>query len=193
MDATLSASALFDRSSVWRLAQKMVIDHHPAIILFHKKRHRGGDALVTIRNQPSCSNSSRFRTLQAKKAMFNLNENNRIVMSQHPSDMRIGVNGMCGQVRKVGLDPSNGDVYIFVGRSRQLMKILHWERGGYVMYYKRLEQGRFHPRIFLREGIGFRTMRWDELVLLMEGISPKVARRKRFPNPNGKLELSRKK
>ena len=128
-----------------------------------------------------------------KKAMFNLNENNRIVMSQHPSDMRIGVNGMCGQVRKVGLDPSNGDVYIFVGRSRQLMKILHWERGGYVMYYKRLEQGRFHPRIFLREGIGFRTMRWDELVLLMEGISPKVARRKRFPNPNGKLELSRKK
>ena len=44
MDATLSANALFDRSSVWRLAQKMVIDHHPAIILFHKKRHRGGDA-----------------------------------------------------------------------------------------------------------------------------------------------------
>ncbi len=31
--------------------------------------------------------------------MFNLNENNRIVMAQHPSDMRIGVNGMCGQVR----------------------------------------------------------------------------------------------
>ena len=31
--------------------------------------------------------------------MFNLNENNRFVMAQHPSDMRIGVNGMCGQVR----------------------------------------------------------------------------------------------
>ncbi len=29
--------------------------------------------------------------------MFNLNENNRIVMSQNPSGMRIGVNGMCGQ------------------------------------------------------------------------------------------------
>ena len=148
------------------------------------------------RNHPKSTVLFKFFALPyfaGKKAMFNLNENNRIVMSQHPSDMRIGVNGMCGQVRKVGLDPSNGDVYIFVGRSRQLMKILHWERGGYVMYYKRLEQGRFHPRIFLREGIGFRTMRWDELVLLMEGISPKVARRKRFPNPNGKLELSRKK
>ena len=60
------------------------------------------------------------------------------------------------------------------------MKLLHWERGGYAMYYKRLEQGRFHPRIFLRQGLGFRSMRWDELVLLMEGISPKVARRRRF-------------
>ena len=152
--------------------------------------------VAVICNHPKSTVLFKFFALPyfaGKKAMFNLNENNRIVMSQHPSDMRIGVNGMCGQVRKVGLDPSNGDVYIFVGRSRQLMKILHWERGGYVMYYKRLEQGRFHPRIFLREGIGFRTMRWDELVLLMEGISPKVARRKRFPTPNGKLELSRKK
>ena len=41
--------------------------------------------------------------------MFNLNENNRIVMAQHSSDMRIGVNGMCGQVRRVGLDPTTRD------------------------------------------------------------------------------------
>lgn len=112
--------------------------------------------------------------------MFSLNEDNRIVMAQHPVDMRLGVNGMCGHVRRVGLDPSSGDVYIFVGKSRTTMKLLHWERGGYVMYYKRLEQGRFHPRIFLRQGIGFRSMRWDELVLLMEGISPIVARRHRY-------------
>ena len=65
--------------------------------------------------------------------MFNLNEGSRIVIAQHPTDMRMGVNGMCGQVGKVGLDPSNGDVYIFVGKSRTTMKLLHWERGGYVM------------------------------------------------------------
>ena len=94
--------------------------------------------------------------------------------------MRMGVNGMCGQVRKVGLEPANGDVYIFVGKSHTTMKLLHWEHGGDVMYYKCLEQGRFHPRIFLRQGIGFRSMRWDELVLLLEGISPKAARRHRF-------------
>ena len=48
------------------------------------------------------------------------------------------------------------------------------------MSYKRLEQGRFPPQIFLRQGLGFRSMRWDELLLLMEGLSPKVARRKRY-------------
>lgn len=95
-------------------------------------------------------------------------------MAYHASDMRMGVNGMCGQVRSVGLDPTDGKVYIFVGKSRQIMKLLHWERGGFAMYYKRLERGRFHPRIFLRQGIGFRSLRWDELVLLMEGISPKL-------------------
>ncbi len=84
--------------------------------------------------------------------MFNLNENNRIVMAQQPTDMRKGVNTLCGQVRLVGLDPADGKVYIFVGTSRKVMKILHWEHGGYVVDYKRLEQGRFHPRIFLREG-----------------------------------------
>lgn len=124
--------------------------------------------------------------------MFNLNESNRIMMSQHPSDMRIGVNGMCGKVRSAGLNPTSGDVFIFVGKTRNVMKILHWERGGYVMYYKRLEQGRFHPRIFLRETFGFRSIRWDELVLLIEGISPRVARRRRYETAEPESENKRK-
>lgn len=127
-----------------------------------------------------------------KKVMFNINESNRIVMAQHPSDMRMGVNCLIGQIRQTGLDPSNGNVYIFVGKSRKVMKLLHWEYGGYVMYYKRLEQGCFHPGIFLRQGIGFRSMPWSELVLLMEGISPKAARRHRY-NPEGKSDPDNKK
>lgn len=124
--------------------------------------------------------------------MFNLNESNRIMMSQHPSDMRIGVNRMCGKVRSAGMNPTSGDVFIFVGKTRNVMKILHWERGGYVMYYKRLEQGRFHPRIFLRETFGFRSIRWDELVLLIEGISPRVARRRRYETAEPESENKRK-
>lgn len=60
--------------------------------------------------------------------MFNLNESDRIVMAQQPTDMRMGVNCLIGQVRYVGLDPANGDVYIFVSKSRKVMKILYWVR-----------------------------------------------------------------
>lgn len=42
--------------------------------------------------------------------------------------MRMGVDAMCGQVRAVSLNPACGDVYIFVDKSRNVMKIPHWER-----------------------------------------------------------------
>lgn len=111
--------------------------------------------------------------------MFSLNENNQILLFDSPVDMRLGVNRMCGHVNEQGLTPTDGRVYVFVGRTRKTMKLLHWERGGYVMYYKRLETGRFSPKLFKSEE-GFRVVRWDELVLLMEGISTKAHRRKRF-------------
>ncbi len=113
--------------------------------------------------------------------MFNLNESNHYLLSTFPTDMRVGVNTMSGKVGQAGLTPTNGDVYVFVGKSRKIMKLLHWERGGYAVYYKRLEIGRFSPRLFPENpSEHFRTIRWDELVLLMEGISPKSIRRKRY-------------
>ncbi len=58
---------------------------------------------------------------------------------------------------------------------------MHWERGGYVIYNKRLEQGRISHKVFANDNIvEFRKTRWDELVLLMEGISPNTRRRKRY-------------
>ena len=115
-----------------------------------------------------------------KRDMFNLNENNKYFILQFPCDMRIGINGMCGRIRQSGMEPTNGDVYIFVGRRRNTMKLLHYERGGYALYYKRLEQERFYNRIFQKEKEGFRTIRWDEIMLIIEGISPKVPRRFRY-------------
>ena len=119
-------------------------------------------------------------TFVLKKVMFNLNESNRFVMSRTPVDLRKGVDSLCGAIRSCHLDPLNGDVYVFSNRSRTVLKLLHWERGGYILY-KRLSMGRFHPKIFLREGIGFRSMRWDELVLLMEGISPEGVKKVLLP------------
>ena len=43
--------------------------------------------------------------------MFNLNEGNRFLMSQNSTDLRRGINGLCGDIRRVGLVPNNGEVF----------------------------------------------------------------------------------
>ena len=113
--------------------------------------------------------------------MFSLNEGNRYRLCLTGANMRNGIEGLCGLVRNLSLDPTNGDVYVFINRNRSILKLLHWERGGFVIYNKRLEQGRISHKVFLKNNaVGFRTTRWDELVLLMEGISPNIRRRKRY-------------
>ncbi|WP_268225607.1 IS66 family insertion sequence element accessory protein TnpB [Sinomicrobium oceani] len=40
-------------------------------------------------------------------------------------------------------NPNNGAVYIFVNKVRNKVKLLHWQSGGFVLYYQRLEEGTF--------------------------------------------------
>lgn len=113
--------------------------------------------------------------------MFNLNESNKFFLCRHWVDLRKGFNGLDGLVRRDFRNPLDGDVYVFLNKSRDTLKLLHWERGGYVVYHKRLESGRVTHTVFTKEVLsGFRVLRWDELVLLLEGINPKVQRRKRY-------------
>ncbi|GAB1414936.1 IS66 family insertion sequence element accessory protein TnpB [Paludibacter sp.] len=112
--------------------------------------------------------------------MFSLNEGNRYVVCLCGVDMRKGLDGLCGMIRYLSLNPTNGDVYVFLNKTRTTMKLLHWERGGYIIYYKRMESGRVSHKIFSAGAVEFRTIRWDEIVLYIEGISPKIKRRKRY-------------
>ena len=82
--------------------------------------------------------------------------------------MRKGFDGLCGLVRsELGRNPTDGGVYIFINRSRNQARLLHWERGGLVMYQKRLEKGTFS---LPDPGSGKLEISWAELVLLIEGI-----------------------
>jgi len=117
--------------------------------------------------------------------MFSLSEQHRYYLYNGSADMRKGFNGLSGLVRnELGLDPLTGDVYIFINRSRNRMKLLVWEAGGFVLYYKRLEQGRFSKGKITSDELGVEYT-WQDLMLLVGGIEVvQVKQRKRFSLKN---------
>jgi len=94
-------------------------------------------------------------------------------------DMRKGFDGLSGIVKTaMGMSPLDGSVYLFVNRRRDRMKMLVWESGGFMLYYKRLESGRFE----LPPSNGDNTkisLNWETLVLMMTGISLLQPKRKK--------------
>ena len=95
--------------------------------------------------------------------------------------MRKGFNGLSGLVRnELGKDPLSGSVFIFINRRRDRMKLLVWERGGFVLYYKLLESGTFQLPV-QESGSTSCVISWHQLVLLLEGVVlNSVKRRKRY-------------
>lgn len=88
-----------------------------------------------------------------------------------PCDMRKGFDSLVGLIKnELSRDPLSGEVYVFVNRTRSFIKLLHWENGGFVLYYKRLEEGTF--TLPGKEGTS-RAISWPELVLMVEGIEVK--------------------
>lgn len=108
--------------------------------------------------------------------MFNLGSSHRYYLYRSAVDMRKGFNGLSGLVRNViDKDPTSGEVYVFLNRTRNLIKLLHWEHGGFVIYYKRLEKGTFSPPLSSSDSL---AIRWPELVLMIEGIQVERFRQK---------------
>jgi transposase len=94
-----------------------------------------------------------------------------------PCDMRKSFDGLSGLVNdELGRNPVSGEVFIFLNRPKNKIKLLHWESGGFVLYYKRLEKGTFAPPV-LQEGNT--AIKWPELVLMIEGIQIKDYGQKR--------------
>ena len=59
-------------------------------------------------------------------------------------DFRKAVNGLCVIVeQQMQLNPFDANLYVFCNRSRDKLKILHWDKTGFVLWYKRLEQDKF--------------------------------------------------
>lgn len=109
--------------------------------------------------------------------MFALTASQRFLLYFEPVDMRKSFDALSGIVSAgMGKDALCGDVYIFIGKSRDKIKLLVWEKGGFVLYYKRLESGTFHlPKLQAND------LSYSELCLLIEGVEVEVThRRKRY-------------
>ena len=94
--------------------------------------------------------------------------------------MRKGFAGLSGLVRQhIAHDLMSGDVFIFINRRSDRIKLLMWDATGFALYYKQLERGTFE-RPSAGSGLS-RELTWSDLVLLLEGIAlQSVRRRKRY-------------
>lgn len=95
--------------------------------------------------------------------------------------MRKSFDGLCGLViSQMGGDPTSGAVYLFLNRRRDRLKLLVWDRNGFWILYKRLEQGRFQIPIF-QPGRNEIRLPYEDIVMLLEGIDlTSIKRRKRY-------------
>lgn len=103
--------------------------------------------------------------------MFSLSSSQQYFLFNELTDMRKSFDGLCGLVSsRMGRNPTSGEVFIFIGTRKDAIKLLHWEKDGFVLYYKRLEKGTFEPD---KTGSECNTLpiSWPSLVLLVEGIT----------------------
>lgn len=95
----------------------------------------------------------------------------RYWLYSEPTDMRKSFHTLSGLVRnRIGADPMDGDVYIFVNKRRNRMKLLHYETGGMVIYAKMLDLGTFGMPILGTKDRVTSHIRWDDLHKLVEGV-----------------------
>jgi transposase len=107
----------------------------------------------------------------------------RVYLAATPVDMRNSIDGLMAIVRNQwGADVFSGHLFAFVSRRGDRIKILTWASGGFVLYYKRLERGRFRmPQI----ADDARSIEIDatQLAMLLDGIDYTHVRRPDRWNP----------
>ena len=105
--------------------------------------------------------------------MFALSSENTFHLYSHPTDMRKSFDALSGLVRNnLDFNPNGGEVFIFINKTRDKVKLLHWQGSGYLLYYKRLEKGTFElPRY--DASVGSISLSYAQLVMIMDGLTIK--------------------
>lgn len=126
-------------------------------------------------------------SVERLRPVLSLPASTRVYLASEPVDMRRGHDGLFEIVRGWGLNAFGGDLFAFVGKRRDRLKILVWHRGGFVLIYKRLEKGRFRiPRV--KPGDSRAVLDSTDLTMLLDGIDLSGVNRPALwspPEPSG--------
>lgn len=103
--------------------------------------------------------------------MLGFNSQQRFMVYKNCVDMRKGVYGLCGLViNDLKENPSDGTVYVFFSKSYQTVKILVWDKDGFVVYGKWLAKGRFeNVGAILDNKAG--ELSYQYLIMILSGVS----------------------
>lgn len=116
--------------------------------------------------------------------MLGLPPSVRIFFAVEPVDMRKGIDGLRAHVEAMMRKaPFDGHLFVFVGKRKDRVKILFWDRNGFVLYLKRLERGRFQLPVVdpKRSQV---EMEATQLAMLLDGIDLNARRLARW-QPTG--------
>ena len=109
--------------------------------------------------------------------MLTLPSSVRVYFAAVPVDLRRGHDGLVAIVRNEWkLNPFDGHLFVFLGRRLDRVKILVWDRNGFVLYYKRLSQGRFRMPAIADDAERV-EMDATTLAMLLDGIDVKRVKR----------------
>jgi transposase len=75
----------------------------------------------------------------------------------------------------------SGSVFIFVNRDQNIMKILHMEYAGLVIYHKKLDSGRFKLPSF-DENTASLSLKWQDLMLMVQSVKPRPGKLQKICN-----------
>ncbi len=108
--------------------------------------------------------------------MLTLPRSVRIFIATQPVDMRFGFGKLGRLVAEMGMDVYSGHLFAFAFGRGDRIKILAWDHGGFVLWYKRLERGRFQAADALA-GEATITLDGPSLAILLDGVDYKKVRR----------------
>lgn len=115
--------------------------------------------------------------------MIGLPSSVKIFLFCAPVDMRKGFDGLSAIVTDGGEDVFSGHLFVFFSKRRNRVKILAWDNGGFILWYKRQELGRFKIPVISDEQKST-SLDSTQLSMLLDGIDfSKIRRPKKWKPP----------